>query len=157
MRRLRYGFCHNKIRIYDWPNRVTGKNVLDIGQKQFLVLLLMIQTKLNECRDLRISPCVVEQFVDGGIDVSPVIHDLFDQWPCQQSALGALMHLTGSVIIGIEQVMIVIIEALIVTQMGYEHEALEKPGRVRHVPLGRAYIRHALYDIVLWRQVSAQR
>ena len=49
----------------------------------------------------------------------------------------------------------VIFLCLIAARMGCEYEALEKPGCGRHVPLGRAYIRHALYDIVLWRQVSA--
>ena len=52
----------------DWPHRVTGEDVLDVGQEQFLVLLLMIDSQQNEGAQFWILACRVSS--SDSIDVS---------------------------------------------------------------------------------------
>src|SRR5476651_1818575 len=59
------------------------------------------------------------------------------------------MTRADSFVVGVEQVTERRIEGLIVGQVLAEQEGFEKPGRVRHVPLGGAGIGHRLNDHVL--------
>ena len=45
-RRRGFGCCRLQ-RLVGRPQRVTGQQVLDVGEQQFLVLLLMLETKLH--------------------------------------------------------------------------------------------------------------
>ena len=51
----------------------------------------------------------------------------------------------------------VFVEAPVAGREGFEHEALEEPGHVREMPLGRADVGHRLHDRVLGRERLDER
>ena len=55
-------------------------------------------------------------------------------------------------VVGIEQMVVALIQRAITRQKGLQHEGLEEPGDMRQMPLRRADIRHALDHIVLGLQ-----
>ena len=64
------------------------------------------------------------------------------------------MHLADGDVVGVEQVVIVLIEARVVRQVRLENETFEKPRDMREVPLRRADIGHRLYNRVFRLQVG---
>ena len=75
--------------------------------------------------------------------------DFGQRRPRQQAALWPGMHLSRRVVIGVEQVVVLVTEAPIARVERLENEAFEKPRDVCEVPLGRADVGHGLHDGVL--------
>src|SRR5690606_17350198 len=73
-----------------------------------------------------------------------------------QAAPRPRVHRADAVVVAVEQVVPLRIHRRIAVARA-EHEALEEPGRVRQVPLGRAGVGHALHHRVLGRQRRGQR
>ncbi len=140
-------------RIHDRRQRIAGKDVLDIGQQQFLVLLFMVQSEFDRRTNISRIVSRTEQFSDLVINMSPESANILNQRPRQQTAPGPWMHLARRVVIGIEQVMILIVKTTVTFFVGFENETLEKPGRVRQMPLGWTHVRHTLNDVILGREV----
>jgi len=51
-------------------------------------------------------------------------------------------------VVGIEQMVVALIQRAITRQKGLQHESLEEPGDMRQMPLRRADVRHALDHII---------
>jgi hypothetical protein len=136
--------------------RIAGKHVLDIGQHELLVLLLVIQPERHQLADL-FTVVLVQQLVYRFVHVRPVNEHLADGWPRQQAALRARVHLACCVVIGIEQVVILLVVDAVPGKMRLEHELLEEPRHVGKMPARGAHIRHRLYNEILDLEVRAER
>ena len=98
----------------------------DVGDEQFLMLLLVIQSDFKDAGDLR--PCRharrADQRLDRGIDVLAIIRDLNGIRPRDQSALGARVARTGGDIVGVEQEREALIEHLVTGHVRPNQEGL---------------------------------
>ncbi len=128
--------------------------MLDIGQQQLLVLLLVVQAERRELADLRIAASHLQQLEHRPVDMMSIVEDLEQGRPGQQAALRPRVHVTGRVVIGVEEKVVLLIEAPVSGKMRLQHEALEEPGDMRQVPLRRAHIRHGLHDAVFRLEVG---
>ena len=70
----------------------------------------------------------------------------------EQAALRARKWLAHGFIIGIEQKIEVWVKRFVVFEKRIQYERLEKPSRMREVPLRRADLGHRLYAVVLCRE-----
>ena len=131
--------------------------MLDVGQHQLLVLLLVLHAECDALLQVRIIALRFQQGLHVQVDVLPVGCDFGQRRPRQQSALRPRVHVADGDVVGVEQVVVLLVETPVGGIEVLKHEALEKPGDVREMPLCRADVRHALDDTVLRRQVPAQR
>ena len=130
--------------------------MLDIGQQQLLVLLLVIESELHKKFQILVD-VIFESPQHSRVHMSPVFENLVNRWPRQETTSWSGMHLAGRIIIRVEQVVVLLGERRVPVSMRHEYEALEEPGDVGEMPLRRTDIRHALHDVVLDGQVVAQR
>src|SRR5262249_50643895 len=106
----------------DRANGIERERVLDVSQNQFLVLLLVMQAKLDERNDA--GPLFVEQAQHGIINIVSVVGDLRDPRSCDHAAGGTRMPRTDGLVIGIEEIAVAIGVGPIARDMGREHEGL---------------------------------
>ena len=117
---------------YRRPKRILEERVLDVGQQQFLVLLLVRDAQFDQAS----MSGIVQQRRHGVIDMGAPITDLDDAWPREHSAPHALDALALRFVIGIEQERPAFVVQPIPGQLVAQQKGLEKPGGVRQVPLG---------------------
>ena len=141
-------------RIIGRRNRVLRKGMQDVGEHQFLVLLLVIEPDLHQRRQLaeRVFARALEEFHHRRIDVAAIGGDFVGRGPGQMAALVAGVPGAGADIIGIEEIGVVGMKRRIIRTMLAEQELLEEPGGMGAVPFRRAGIRHRLDQLVLGRQ-----
>ena len=121
--------------------RVEREQVLDVGEDELLMLLLVMQPELDDLRGR----------VDLGhalVDVRAVAHHLVDGRSRQKAARRAIPARADGLVVRVEQVVIARVERL-VAGARRQHEGLEEPGRVRQVPFDRATVGHRLRDEIL--------
>ena len=101
--RVEAGNCHSDI--VGRRDRVLRKGVQDVGQHQFLMLLLVIEADLDQRHQLpeRVLAGLVKEFHHGGIDMPAIGGDLVGARTGQMAALVAGVARAGADIIGIEQ------------------------------------------------------
>ena len=126
----------------------------DIGEQQFLMLLLMMEADLEHARKLGKGALGhhADQLLHCRIDMRAIVGDALRIRARDQTALRPRVTRAGGDIIGIEQKREVIIEGHVIRHMRLQQELLEEPCGVRAVPLGRTGIRHRLHDLVFRRQ-----
>ncbi len=120
--------------------------MLDVGQEQFLMLLLMMKSQCHKICDL--SPARTDQPLHGGVNIGTIFHHLVVRGPAQKSALRARMARSQSLVIGIEQIGEGRIERRIIIGILRKDDSFEKPCRVREMPFRRARIRHRLHGAI---------
>ena len=151
---LRRRFRRLPIGIVGGMGRVLREGVQDVGEHQLLMLLLVVQSDLQNARDFgpRRTARFGDQRFNRRIDVRAVLRDLGRVRPRDQSTFGPRMARAGGDVIRVEQKR----EALIVNPVGghvrLNQKRLEEPGRVRAMPLGRACVRHRLDRLILRRK-----
>ena len=141
-------------RIVGRRDRVLRKGVQDVGQHQFLMLLLVIEADLDQ-RDQFCQRGLIgglEEFHHGGIDMPAIGGDFVGARAGQVAALVAGMPGAGADVIGIEQEGVVGVKRLIARAVLAEQELLEEPGGMGAVPFRRAGVRHRLDQLVLGAQ-----
>ena len=129
----------------------------DIGEKEFLVLLLVMQPDLQDAQHLgKLRPLDArqQQPLDSRIDVGAKRRHAFAVRPREEAAPWPRVARASRHIVRIEEIGELRIEDAVAGKMRHEEELLEEPGRVRPVPLGRARIRHRLHHLVLGAQRS---
>ena len=91
-------------RIIGRRDRVLGKGVQDVGQHQFLMLLLVVEADLDQRRELdeALLAGSLEELDHGGIDMPAIVGDLVRAGAGQVAALVAGMPGTRADIVGIE-------------------------------------------------------
>jgi hypothetical protein len=115
--------------------------MLDVGEQQLLVLLLVIQTEQERESERGIN-VALQALEHRRVDAPAVVADLRQCRPRDQAARISSVHRAGTLIIRIEQEVPLRIERRAARAAAPEHEALEEPGRVRQMPLDGAGIGH---------------
>ena len=130
------------------------EGVQDVGQHQFLMLLLVIEADFHQRRDRRerVLAGLVKEFHHGRVDMPAIGGDFVGAGAGQMAALVAGMPRSGADIIGIEQKGIVRMKRLVALAVFAEQELLEEPGGMGAVPFRRAGVRHRLDQLILRRQ-----
>src|SRR5258708_626009 len=77
------------LRIIGRRDRGLRKRMQDVGQHQFLMLLLVVETDLYQRRDRGqgFVPCLMKEFHDGRIDMTAVGGDFLGAWTREMAAL----------------------------------------------------------------------
>src|ERR1700694_1770862 len=108
---------------------VLRERVQDVGQHQFLMLLLVIEADFKQRRDRRkgVFAGFVKKFPDRRGDMPAIGGDFVGAWTGQVAALVTGVPRPGADIVGIEEIRIVGMERLIVLAVLAEQELLEEP------------------------------
>ena len=138
-------------RVIDGPRRVAREEMLDVGEQEFLVLLLVMQAEFGQRRRVRVQR-PLEEALHRRVDVPAVRQHGREVGTRQQAALGAGMPVADAVVVRVEQHAERRVERTVPGRVRREHERLEEPGHVRKVPLGRARVGHRLQRTVFRRQ-----
>jgi hypothetical protein len=136
------------------------QQVLDVGEHQFLMLLLVLQPQ----RDQRLELAALARIELAGqqarharVDVGPVGAHLRHRRPRQQAALGARMLFADAVVIGVEQHPERRMERLEAGLHALQDKGLEEPRGVRQVPFDRTGVGHRLRAAILVGQRLGQQ
>jgi hypothetical protein len=129
------------------PQRIQREEVLQVGQHQLLVLLLVVEPELERGRRL-----AVEQARDSAVDVRAVLEDFPEVGSRHLPAHRPGHALADRVVVGIEEEIEARVEAPVAGVRAGEDERLEEPAGVREVPPDRARVRHRLGRAVLGRE-----
>ncbi len=157
-RRDRLGAAQPGLAI-DRADRVAREGMLDVGQQQLLVLLLVVQAERDQRRQggVRVIVERVDQVRHPGVDMGAIGRDLVDAGTRQHAPRRPRVPRPDGLVVGIEQIAEARIEYAIVARVRLQEEGLEEPGRVRAMPLGRARVGHRLEGLVLARQRRGER
>ena len=135
--------------------RVLRQQVLQVGEDQLLVLLLMVEAEFQQRQHLRRLLRTGEPAAHGPVHPAPVVQHVGQGGPGQQATLGPRVPGPGRLVVGVEEVAVGGVDRRR-PGVGHQQEGLEEPGGVRQVPLDRAGVRHALHRHVLCRQRFGQ-
>jgi len=126
--------------------RIGREYVLDVRQDQLLVLLLMVDPKLDdECEIFHLPlGAVGEKALHPTIDVASVVEHLVHRRPRESSPLRLRVAIAGTVIVRIENVGVASIDRGIARQPSAQYEGFKEPAGVGQVPFGRADFGHRL-------------
>ena len=132
--------------------RVEREEIQDVGQQQFLMLLLMLHAKLDEVCERAVAIAASgEEFAQARVHMGAIGEHLFACGPGQQAAPGTRMTRACGFVIRIEQIGEPLVKDAIAVATR-EDEGLVEPGRMGEVPLGGAGVVHRLDRLVLGRQ-----
>ncbi len=123
----------------------------DIGQDQFLMLLLMVDAEFNQRPNRPISRALgsSEQIAHRRIDKGSVGKNLGQARPRQQPALRPRMAGANSFIVRVEEEAPPLIIDPIPGEERNEQKGFKEPGGVGKMPLRRARVRHRLQRLIL--------
>ena len=150
---------HRQIQTIGGTQGVVGEVELDVGDEQFLMLLLVVQTDGQPLRDHRpvLPGAIADESLHGLVDVSTVGVDLRHGGSREQPALRARpIAGLGLLVVGIEQMVEALVEHAVTGQKGLEQKGLVEPGHMRQVPFRRAGLDPGLQPVVLHHQRLAQ-
>ena len=120
--------------------RVLEQRVLDVGQQQLLMLLLVRDAELDQPG----AGGIGQQPRHRRVDVRAPRHDLGQSRARQHAASRAQDALALGLVIGIEQERPLLVVEPVTRQPVAQQERLEEPGGVREVPFGRRGVGHRL-------------
>ena len=124
-----------------------------IGEQQFLVLLLVVQSEFNQSQCFaRQFAFIQKQLLHGCVHVFAKRQHLRQRWAGQQTALRARVTRPQSFVIRVEKICKRIVKHLIARQVRQQHDVFKKPTGVRQMPFGRAGVRHGLHALILCAQ-----
>ncbi len=85
--------------------RIHPQHMFDVGQHQFLVLLLVVGAEFDERRRRmrRVVPDRLDQGQHRLVDVATIVQHLCQRGACGQTALGTAMPLPGLEVVRVEQ------------------------------------------------------
>src|SRR5476651_1509679 len=110
------------------PKGIGGKQVLGVHQDQLLMLLLMVQAKLDERGT--IGRILIEELSHRLRDMEAIGGDLLDTGTRDQPALWARMARPDRLVVGIEEIFIGGVEDAIRRHVRPQDESFEEPRRV---------------------------
>ena len=106
----RRGFAHHRghERRIGGVRRILREGVQDVGQQQFLMLLLVIEPQLDQRHDLRLAGQRgrSKEIRHPGIDVAAVGGNLIGCWARDRAARRPRMPLADGLVIGVEQIIV---------------------------------------------------
>ena len=86
------------------------------------------------------------------IHVLPIFVYFLHPWAREHSPAGPAVALAYAVVIRIEKILVLGIEAAIVTCLGEQDKSFKKPARMRQMPFGWAGVGHGLDDLIFGRE-----
>jgi hypothetical protein len=128
---------------------VLREGVEDIGEHQFLMLLLVMQSDLDDRGHRFEIVRGLDQRGHGRVDVGAVRGRFNDTRPRYKAALRPLLPRARRHVIRVEQIGEALVEHAIARYERTQQKMLEEPGHVGAVPLDRARVRHRLHDLIL--------
>src|SRR3546814_2171886 len=101
------------------------KGMLDVGEDQLLVLLLMGEAEFKQRRKPRELRRIgaFQQFGHGAVDMAAIAGDGLGRRPADQAALGPRLPLAERLVIGIEQVVELRIEHRVARQIRLDRKS----------------------------------
>ena len=140
------------------PQGIARQDVLDVGDQQLLMLLLVVQPQLHQARELGITTLLqpTDQAHHLLVDLGAVGIDLLHRRPGQSPSNVPGHALSKALVVRIEDEVIARMTGPIVVGKFFQDHALEEPGGVTQVPLGRTDVRHGLYYVVLGAERPAE-
>ncbi len=150
LRRARF----SPVRVVDRVGRILRKSVQDVGDQQFLMLLLVVQPDLD---DRKHALCVRRrhlrnQALDRRIDMGAICSDILAVRTGDQATLRPRMPRASRDVVGIEKKRKSLVEDPVVRIVRHQQKLFEKPGDVGTMPFCRARVGHRLHDLVFWRK-----
>ena len=136
--------------------RIAREDVLDVGEDQLLVLLLVVEAELDDGEQLRIGAGGQQSF-HAEVDVAAITEHLLKPGPGQHAAALARELLADGVVVGIEEKRENRIKAAKPVLGLRQDEGLEEPARVGQVPARRAAVGHRLDRAVFGGKRRDQR
>ena len=133
------------------PRRLRAEPVLDVGEDQLLMLLLVLEAELD---DARVGTILDDRVQHAAIDLGAIRVHVGQRRPRYQAATFAPRARAGRLVVAVEQERVLGGDRR--DAEWREHERLEEPRRVREVPLRGARIGHRLQLRVFRRQRCAQ-
>ena len=130
---------------------VVGQSMFDVGQDQFLMLLLVLDADFYDGGQLFPIPAagLLDKRTGAGVEVVAVVKNLLHGRTSDQAPLRSRIAFTDLHIVGIEQVGVLGLGRLVIWPGGGQHKSFEEPTGVGQMPLGGAGVRHALnYEIL---------
>ena len=141
----------------DRAHGVRPQRVLDVGEDQLLVLLLVMQAQLRPVQGVRVSVGRPgQEDVHALVDRVAVGAYLLQARTGQGAPLGPRRPRADRFVVRVEEVGVARVHRPVPGDEARQHEGLEEPGGVREVPLGRARLRHGLDELVLDGQGSGE-
>ena len=116
------------------------EGVQHVGDQQFLVLLFVMQAKVNQRPRVLVRTWQVCRH--RVIDVRPVVRDPRGLRPGQQTTHGPRMAGTHRLVVRIKQEAEIVVEHAIILSRGTQDKLFEKPGDMRPVPFHRTGVGH---------------
>ena len=131
--------------------------MFDIGDQQFLMLLLMMETERDSKSEIRpLLICyAVDQQRHSFIDMMSITIDFLECRARKETALRAWMHGTRALIIRIEQDGKPVVEFVIISQIYLQEKGFEEPADMGKVPFRWTDVGHGLHAAVFRRQRRA--
>ena len=155
--RSRLAVCHRRGISVGGPQRVAPQQMLDVGQQQLLVLLLVLQPQLQQTPDGLRQAILLQQAEHARINIGAVGQHGGQRRPRQQAALRPRMLAPHALVVGVEEHAKRRVERAKALLVPLQDEGLEKPAGMRQVPFGGTGVRHGLHAAVLGRQRPRQR
>ena len=132
------------------------QGVFDVGEQQFLVLLLVLQAEFDERGELGVVAARAQQCLQTFVDVRAPAFHVGKQRARDQAALGARELLADAVVVAVEEHAEARVEGAELRLEAFEQKGLEEPGHVREVPFHGARVGHRLHLAVFGRQRCGQ-
>jgi len=142
----------------NWKERVLREDVFDVGDEEFLMLLLVMDPQDHDRLDLakQFLIRVRDEIVNIGIDRCAIFLCFFNRWPRYEAAEVAPMHRARGIVIRIEEISVFRMGVAITGDPPFQNERFKKPGRMRKMPFCRADFRHRLHDAILRREIFGE-
>jgi hypothetical protein len=77
--------------------------MLDVGEDEFLVLLLVLQAQLDQAQGFGREFFACDRVVEALVDLGAIVEDLGERGPRQQAALRPWMHRAHALVVAVEQ------------------------------------------------------
>ena len=122
--------------------RVLRERREDVGEEQFLVLLLVVDTELDQCQ--RLGRKRRQRARQCRIDVRTIGADLIERGAAQHPAPGPGVARAFAVVIAVEQEGVALVEQAVSGGVIAKHERFEEPGGMGEVPFRRRRVGEGL-------------
>ena len=127
--------------------RVLREQVQDIGEQQFLMLLLVVASEFDQLGDGR-PEIILHQRRHRAIDMIAIGGDRLECGACDHAASRTRLTGADALVIRVEEEIELRIERAIAAKIRFENHPLEEPRRMREMPFRRARVGHRLHGRV---------
>ena len=139
------------------PRGVAGQRMLDVGEQQLLVLLLVVHPEPQQRVEFGTGGTAGDQHRHALVDLPAPSAHVIQRRARDEAALCARMLRTNALVVAVEEHAEGRVERGEARFVAFQQKGLEEPGGVRQMPLARAGVGHRLQLAILCRQRRDQR